>query len=85
MNAREQLLKKRVESLEGQLEASLELLGRVLGENEYMASVACAFAWDLVDKLDPYRYAFTQAQDAAENARESVIEDWASAVEEASK
>lgn len=46
MNIREQLMKKRIESLEGQIKVSIELLGRVLEENEYLASVACAVAWD---------------------------------------
>lgn len=84
MNAREQLLKKRIESLEGQLQASLELLGRVLGENEYLASVACGFAWDLglvlgqTTMLPDYRYAL-------DDTFKWLLEGWTSAVEEASK
>jgi hypothetical protein len=77
VNAREQLLKKRVESLEGQLQASLELLGRVLGENEYLASVACAFAWDLAG--DTFGDFYTDA------VGHSMLDRWTSAVEEASK
>ncbi len=80
MNAREQLLKKRVESLEGQLEASLELLGRVLGENEYLASVACAFAWDTATELWS-RQNPSECYFACENIEGA----WAAAVEEASK
>lgn len=51
MNIREQLMKKRIESLEGQIKVSIELLGRVLDENEYLASVACGFAWDTATEL----------------------------------
>jgi hypothetical protein len=84
VNAREQLLKKRVESLEGQLEASLELLGRVLGENEYLASVACAFAWDLQIVLNnPQR--FDRDEISLGAVEYDVTHAWASAVEEASK
>lgn len=69
-------MKKRIESLEGQIKVSIELLGRVLDENEYLASVACAFAWDLVV--------------ASEGLKEFSIypdmrDSWAEAVEEASK
>ena len=78
MNAREQLLKKRVESLEGQLKISLELLGRVLEENEYLASVACGFAWDLASEIGDDEY-------PCQSAFNCMGDMWAAAVEEASK
>lgn len=78
MNAREQLLKKRVESLEGQLKVSMELLGRVLEENEYLSSVACAFAWDF-QATEYERYG------GEHSSSRIALEMWASAVEEASK
>lgn len=77
MNAREQLLKKRVESLEGQIGASLELLGRVLEENEYLASVACGFAWDLVTT---HRHHWVGDEVAG-----TQLACWNAAVQEASK
>lgn len=77
MNAREQLMRKRIESLEGQIKASIELLGRVLDENEYLASVACAFAWDLALLSEPGT--------DAKSVYYWQSELWAKAVEEASK
>ena len=94
MSAREQLLKKRVESLEGQIKASLELLGRVLEESEYLTSVACAFAWDLTGHAKSLRASAEHiASDSTYNGVIDTLDDledeaarrWASAVEEASK
>lgn len=73
MNIREQLMKKRIESLEGQIKVSIELLGRVLDENEYLSSVACGFAWDLA-KFEEDR-----------SVVDHLIIDWDLAVEEARK
>lgn len=84
MNTRELLLKKRIESLEGQIKVSIELLGRVLDENEYLSSVACGFAWD----LGALAYSDTEgmAFRAGYNEAISIVgAQWASAVEEARK
>ena len=71
-------MRKRIESLEGQIQASIELLGRVLEENEYLASVACAFAWDLASEIGHDEY-------PCQSAFDCMGEMWAAAVEEASK
>lgn len=56
MNAREQLMKKRIESLEGQVKVALDLLDRVLADLELTESIGAAFAWDLVTTEEDARF-----------------------------
>ena len=47
MNTREQYLQKQVARQQAQIETLMAAFKGVLVENEVLASVACAFAWDL--------------------------------------
>lgn len=48
MNSREQYLQKQNERLSNQITVTLTAFQNLLDENEYLASVACGFAWDLM-------------------------------------
>lgn len=52
MNNREQYLKKQVERKDAQIALLLRTFENQGVENEYLTSVACAFAWDLVTALN---------------------------------
>ena len=77
-------MRKRIESLEGQVKASIELLGRVLEENEYLASVACGFAWDMVVYCENPADCPHFLDDIVDTP-DAMGKAWAKAVEEASK
>ena len=59
-----------------------QLLDRAVAENEYLASVGCAFAFDLAVRVDEQMR--HEPNDPAFNAYENVYEDtleaWSSAV-----
>ncbi len=53
MNTREQYLIKQNERLQAQLQVVLAAMNNAAEESEFRASVACAFAWDLmVEHMD---------------------------------
>jgi hypothetical protein len=82
VNSREQYLQKQNERLRAQLSTTLVAFGHAVDENEFLASVACGFAWDLMinlqelgdDNRDPYC-------NAIDDVRFAVEDEWLVAVQ----
>ena len=46
-----QYLKKQIERRDGQIHVLMTAFENLAAENEYLASVACGFAWDLAETM----------------------------------
>ena len=93
MNSQVQYLQKQIQRRDAQIQVLLMALDGCEREKDLSESVACAFAWDLVNEIDSTRAAadsfysdpaYNACVSAADEIEESIIEGWNAALKAAS-